>query len=182
MSRVGKQPVEIPDKAKVEVSEDNVVRVTGPLGELSFGFHPDMRIAVEGDVVQVSRPTNQRQHRSLHGVTRSLIANMVHGVTEGYEKRLLLNGVGYRAELSGKTLVLRVGYSHSVEIEPLGDTTFEVEANTTVIVRGIDKQAVGQVAADIRAVRPVEPYRGRGIRYIDEHVRRKAGKARVGQM
>ncbi len=182
MSRVGNQPIEIPDKVSVQISGDNVVTVAGPLGELSCGFHPDMQLAVEGEVVRVSRPTNQRQHRALHGMTRSLLANMVEGVTEGYEKRLLLNGVGYRAELNGKTLVLRVGYSHPVEIEPLEDITFAVEANTTVIVRGLDKQAVGQMAADIRASRPVEPYRGRGIRYIDERVRRKAGKARVGEM
>ncbi len=182
MSRVGNQPVEIPDKVKVDVSEANVVTVAGPLGEMSLGFHPDMQIAIADDVLQVSRPTNQRLHRALHGVTRSLIANMVQGVTEGYEKRLLINGIGYRAELSGKTLVLRVGHSHPVEIEPPEDVAFEVEANTTVIVRGIDKQLVGQVAAEVRAARPVEPYRGGGIRYIDERVRRKAGKARIGEM
>ena len=182
MSRVGNEPVEIPDQVKVDISEANVVTVTGPLGELSFGFQPVMQIAITDGVLHVSRPTNQRQHRALHGVTRSLIANMVQGVIAGYEKRLLINGIGYRAELNGKTLVLRVGHSHLVEFEPPNDVTFEVEGNTTVIVRSIDKQVVGQIAADIRAARPVEPYRGGGIRYSDERVRRKAGKARVGEM
>ncbi len=182
MSRVGNKPISIPDGVKVEVGSDNVVKVKGPLGELTHQAHPHMQVSVEGDVLSVSRPTNQRQHRALHGMTRSIISNMVTGVTEGFEKRLVINGVGYRAELSGKSLTLRVGYSHTVQMEPPDGVTFEVPDNTTVVVRGADRQAVGQVAANVRDVRPVEPYRGRGIRYVDERVRRKAGKARAGDM
>ncbi len=182
MSRVGNKPIDIPDKVSVRVAKDNTVTVKGPLGELLRTCHPDMQISVEDAIVTVSRPTDQREHRALHGTTRSLIANMVEGVTNGFEKRLVISGVGYRAELSGKSLTLRVGHSHSVQIAPPDGVEFEVVDNTTVVVRGIDKQAVGQVAANIRRVRPVEPYKSRGIRYIDERVRRKAGKARVGEM
>ena len=182
MSRVGNKPIDIPDKVKVRVVQDNTVTVKGPLGELAHTCHPDMQISVEDTVLTVSRPTDQRQHRALHGMTRSLIANMVEGVTNGFEKRLVISGVGYRAEISGKSLTLRVGHSHPVPIAPPDGVEFEVIDNTTVVVRGIDKQAVGQIAADIRHVRPVEPYKSRGIRYIDERVRRKAGKARIGDM
>ncbi len=182
MSRVGNMPVDIPDKVTVKLAEDNTVTVKGPLGELAHTCHPDMQIAVADAILTVARPSDQRQHRALHGMTRSLIANMVEGVTNGFEKRLLINGVGYRAEVSGKSLTLRIGFSHPVQIEPPADVEFEVIDNTTVVIRGIDKQVVGQLAADIRHLRPVEPYKGRGIRYVDERVRHKAGKARAGEM
>jgi large subunit ribosomal protein L6 len=182
MSRIGQKPIEIPDKVKVTLGDENSVAVKGPLGELSMSAHPDMTVAMEDDAVVVTRPSDAREHRALHGLTRALIANMVEGVTEGFEKRLTINGVGYRAELSGSKLTLRVGYSHPVEMDAPDGISFEVEDNTTVIVRGADKQAVGQIAAEIRAVRPVEPYRLRGIRYADERVIRKAGKARAGEM
>jgi large subunit ribosomal protein L6 len=180
MSRIGQKPIEIPDKVKVTLGDANTVAVKGPLGDLSMQAHPDLTIEVQDDTIVVSRPTDGRQHRSLHGLTRALIANMVQGVTEGFEKRLILRGVGYRAEVNGNKLTLRVGYSHPVEMEAPAGITFEVADNTTLIVRGADKQVVGQVAADVRHVRPVEPYRLRGIRYFDEHVPRKAGKARAG--
>ncbi|HCU37469.1 MAG TPA: 50S ribosomal protein L6 [Armatimonadetes bacterium] len=180
MSRIGQKPIEIPDKVKVTLGDGNTVAVKGPLGDLSMQAHPDLAIQVQDGAIIVTRPTDGRQHRALHGLTRALIANMVQGVTEGFEKRLLLRGVGYRAEVNGNKLTLRVGYSHTVEMEAPAGISFEVADNTTVVVRGADKQAVGQTAADVRAVRPVEPYRLRGIRYIDERVPRKAGKTRAG--
>ncbi len=180
MSRIGQKPIEIPDKVKVTLGDGNTVAVKGPLGDLSMQAHQDLAIQVQDGAIIVTRPTDGRQHRALHGLTRALIANMVQGVTEGFEKRLLLRGVGYRAEVNGNKLTLRVGYSHTVEMEAPEGITFEVADNTTVVVRGADKQAVGQAAANVRAVRPVEPYRLRGIRYVDEHVPRKAGKARAG--
>lgn len=180
MSRIGKKPIEIPDGVKVQLGEGNAVKVKGPLGELSFTCHPDLIVSLEGGAMTVARPGDGRQHRAMHGMTRSLLANMVEGVTNGFSKRLQLNGVGYRAELSGNTLTLRVGYSHPVRFTAPEGVVFEVPDTTTIVVRGSDKQMVGQMAADIRQVRPVEPYRGRGIRYSDERVRRKAGKARAG--
>ena len=153
-----------------------MLKVKGPKGELAQAFSGDMEIKVEGNVITVSRPSDDKQHRALHGLTRALIANMVKGVNEEYVKELEIVGVGYRAQLSGKKLVLGVGFTHNVEIEAPEGIRFEVPAQTSIIVRGIDKQKVGQVAANIRAVKPPEPYKGKGIRYKDEHVRRKEGK------
>ncbi|MFQ6019649.1 MAG: 50S ribosomal protein L6 [Dehalococcoidia bacterium] len=176
MSRIGKQPIPIPSGVEVRV-EGRRVNVTGPQGELSREIPPDMRVQLSENVISVSRPTEQPRHRALHGLTRSLLANMVTGVSQGFTKVLELQGVGYRAQMQGSNLVLAVGYSHPVEIAPLPGIQFEVDGTSRVLVKGIDKELVGQVAADVRAVRPPEPYRGKGIRYAGEHVRRKAGKA-----
>jgi len=186
MSRVGTKPIPIPEKVQVTVTEDNTVTVKGPNGELQKQFHPAMVISVNDGQVVVERPSEQRQHKALHGLTRSLLANMIQGVTEGFEKRLELQGVGYRAETDGRNLRLRVGYSHDVVIQTPEGLEIVVEGNSNIIVRGIDKQAVGQLAADVRAVRPVGPYwakgtRWSGIKYIDEQLRRKPGKqAKIG--
>jgi large subunit ribosomal protein L6 len=180
MSRIGKLPIPIPKGVEVTLSPGNQVTVKGPLGELTDTFSPELSIVVAGDQVLVGRPSNARQHRSLHGLTRSLLANMVEGVTQGFAKRLEIQGVGYRAEKQGKGLLLRLGYSHPVTVEPREGISLEVEGTTNIIVKGADKQAVGQTAAEIRRLRQVEPYRGKGIRYAGEHVRRKAGKTKVG--
>ncbi|MGD2156424.1 MAG: 50S ribosomal protein L6 [Anaerolineales bacterium] len=177
MSRIGRMPVDIPNGVDVTIKGTNV-RVTGPKGEMSHTFPGVISIYLEEGKVRVDRPSDERTHRALHGMTRALINNMVLGVSEGFEKVLEVNGVGYRAELQGKTLVLNVGYSHTVEIEPPEGITFEVDNRARQIkVMGYDKAKVGQVAADIRKVRPPEPYKGKGIKYIDERIRRKAGKA-----
>lgn len=177
MSRIGKMPVEIPSGVSVDI-KGSTVTVRGPKGELTRTFHPDIQIVREDGQILVRRPTDNRIHRSLHGLTRALIANMVEGVSRGFRKRLLIEGVGYRAEMRGSTLVLHVGYSHLVEIQPPDGITITVERGAkSLIVEGIDKEVVGEIAARIRAVRPPEPYKGKGIRYADEHVRRKAGKA-----
>ena len=176
MSRIGRLPVELPAGVTASVEAGNVLKVKGPKGELAQAFSGDMEIKVEGNVITVSRPSDDKQHRALHGLTRALIANMVKGVNEEYVKELEIVGVGYRAQLSGKKLVLGVGFTHNVEIEAPEGIRVEVPAQTSIIVRGIDKQKVGQVAANIRAVKPPEPYKGKGIRYKDEHVRRKEGK------
>lgn len=176
MSRIGKLPVELPAGVTVSLEADNVLKVKGPKGELSQTFSSDMKINVEEAVITVERFTERKQHKALHGLTRVLISNMVTGVVEGFSKELEIVGVGYRAQLQGNKLVLNVGFSHSVDVEPLDGVTFELPQPTQIIVRGIDKQKVGQAAADIRRVRPPEPYKGRGIRYKDEYVRRKEGK------
>ena len=177
MSRIGKNPVTIPNGVSVEL-DGQTLSIKGPKGKLSQSFHPDMTIAEDNGTIKVSRPTDSREHRSLHGLTRALINNMVVGVNEGFTKVLLIEGVGYRAELSGKNLVLNVGYSHPVNFEPPQDVTFEVEdRGKKIIIKGIDKQVVGQLAAVIRKQRPPEPYKGKGLRYEGEYVRRKAGKA-----
>lgn len=177
MSRIGKMPVELPQGVDVTVKGSHV-RVKGPKGELEHTFPASMKIKVDDGTVTVERPSDERTHRALHGMTRALINNMVVGVSAGFEKVLEINGVGYRADLSGQNLVLNVGFSHPVEITPPEGISFEVDARTRQIkVMGYDKQAVGQVAADIRKVRPPEPYKGKGIKYIDERIRRKAGKA-----
>jgi large subunit ribosomal protein L6 len=181
MSRIGKQPVAIPDGVTVEISS-GLVRVKGPGGELSQRVNPDMRVRVEGGEVRVERPSDEREHRALHGLTRSLIANMVEGVTKGYEKRLEIQGVGYRAALNGQDLELQVGFSHSVKVTPPSGIEFEVPAPNRIVVRGIDKQLVGETAATIRKVRKPEPYKGKGIRYEGEYVRKKAGKAAKAAM
>lgn len=178
MSRVGKLPIEIPAGITVEQKGDVIV-VNGAKGQLKEAVHPDMKVVVEEGLVKIQRPSDDRIHRSLHGLTRSLIANMVIGLKDGFEKKLEIIGVGYRAELKGKALVLLVGYSHPIYFIPPEEITIEVPAPNTIIIKGIEKQLVGQVAAKIRSYRPPEPYKGKGIRYADEHVRRKAGKANV---
>ncbi|HEX6262637.1 MAG TPA: 50S ribosomal protein L6 [Actinomycetota bacterium] len=176
MSRIGKEPIEIPDGVTVTL-EGSRVSVEGPKGSLHQDVDPDMRVTVEDGRVTVERPSDVREHRALHGLTRSLIYNMVHGVTEGYQKVLEIQGVGYRATLQGNALEVQVGYSHPVRVEPPEGIEFEVPAQNRIVVRGIDKQLVGQVAADIRDIRKPEPYKGKGIRYEGEYVRKKAGKA-----
>ena len=175
MSRIGKKPVVIPAGVTVTVAEGNVVTVKGPKGELTNTFNADMMINVEGNVLTVSRPTDEANHRALHGLTRTLIANMVEGVEKGFSKVLEVNGVGYRAEKKGKQLVMRLGFSHEVIMEETPGITIEVNGNK-ITVRGIDKQAVGQFAAEVRGKRPPEPYKGKGIKYTNEVIRRKVGK------
>ena len=175
MSRIGKRPIEVPPGSPWR-SSLGACTVTGPLGELAAGVPPRMEIAQDDGDVVVTRPTERGEDRALHGLTRTLIANMVEGVTKGFEKRLEIQGVGYRAALRGTDLELSVGYSHPVTIEPRTGISFEVPVPTQVVVKGIDKQAVGQIAAEIRKVRPPEPYKGKGIRYEGEYVRRKVGK------
>jgi large subunit ribosomal protein L6 len=175
MSRIGRKPIEIPEGVTVSVTEGRVT-VNGPKGELSQSVSPAMRIERSDGTLTVERPSDRGEHRSLHGLTRSLIANMVEGVTRGFEKRLEIQGVGYRARLQGKALELALGYSHPVSIPPPDGIEFEVPQQTEIIVRGIDKQLVGETAARIRKQRPPEPYKGKGIRYRGEYVRRKVGK------
>jgi large subunit ribosomal protein L6 len=175
MSRIGRKPVPVPDAVTVEIAPGNIA-VKGPKGELRQTLSAEMKVEQEDGTVTVTRPTDRGEHRALHGLTRSLIANMVEGVTEGFEKRLEIQGVGYRAALKGKNLELALGYSHPVAIDAPEGIDFEVPQPTEVIVKGIDKQLVGQVAADIRKRRPPEPYKGKGIRYKDEQVLRKVGK------
>jgi large subunit ribosomal protein L6 len=189
MSRIGKRPIEIPDGVTVEIGE-GVVSVKGPKGELSQSVSPSMRIEQGGGpaeggteggdappgTVTVERPSDRGEHRALHGLTRTLVANMVEGVTNGFEKRLEIQGVGYRARLQGKALEMTLGYSHPVSISPPDGIEFEVPQPTEVVVRGIDKQLVGETAARVRKQRPPEPYKGKGVRYSGEYVRRKVGK------
>jgi len=177
VSRIGRMPVDIPNGVNIEIKGSHV-RVKGPKGELKHTFPADMKISMKDGQIQVNRPSDERIHRSLHGMTRALINNMVVGVSAGYVRILEINGVGYRAELDDDNLVLYVGYSHSVVIKPPEGIEFDVDMKTRQIkVQGYDKQMVGQVAANIRKVRPPEPYQGKGIKYIEERIRRKAGKA-----
>jgi large subunit ribosomal protein L6 len=176
MSRIGRQPIVVPSAVKVNIEADRVT-VTGPKGELSRQFHPDISIRLDNGQLLVSRPSDRPEHRSLHGLARSLLANMVTGVSEGFTKVLELQGVGYRAQMQGQKLVLQVGYSHPVEITPPSGITLAAEGANRVTVQGANRELVGQVAADIRAVRPPDPYKGKGIRYQGERVRHKAGKA-----
>ncbi len=175
MSRIGKKPIEIPAGVSVSLSPGRVM-VNGPLGELSQQIPQRMKVEQENGAIVVTRPSERGDDRALHGLTRSLVANMVEGVTKGFEKRLEIQGVGYRAALRGQSLELSVGFSHSVVVDPPAGITFEVPSATEVTVKGIDKQQVGQTAAEVRAVRPPEPYKGKGIRYVGEYVRRKVGK------
>ncbi|HKZ14866.1 MAG TPA: 50S ribosomal protein L6 [Solirubrobacterales bacterium] len=175
MSRIGRKPVAVPDAVTVTIAPGNIA-VKGPKGELTQTYSQDMTVSQEDGTILVARPTDRGEHRALHGLTRSLIANMVEGVTDGFEKRLEIQGVGYRAALKGKNLELALGFSHPVSIEAPAGIEFEVPQPTEIIIRGIDKQLVGQVAADIRKRRPPEPYKGKGIRYRDEQVLRKVGK------
>jgi large subunit ribosomal protein L6 len=175
MSRIGRKPIPIPDGVDVAV-EPGRVSVKGPKGELAETVSRDMTVSLDDGVLTVARPTDRGEHRALHGLTRSLVANMVEGVTAGFERRLEIQGVGYRARLSGRDLELSVGYSHTVSVEAPDGIEFEVPQPIQIIVRGIDKQLVGEMAARIRRVRPPEPYKGKGIRYAGEQVRRKVGK------
>ena len=175
MSRIGKRPIELPAGVNVAISPGRV-QVNGPLGELSQNVPQRMKVDQEEGTLVVTRPTERGEDRALHGLTRSLIANMVEGVTNGFEKRLQIQGVGYRAALRGTDLELSVGYSHPVTMKPPQGISFDVPEPTVVIVKGIDKQAVGEIAAQVRKVRPPEPYKGKGIRYEGEYVRRKVGK------
>lgn len=177
MSRIGQLPIVVPAGVDVKIKGTHV-RVKGPKGELQHTFPADMAISLEDGEVVVKRPSDEREHRAFHGMTRSLINNMVLGVSTGFSKVLEINGVGYRAELEGNNLILNVGFSHPVKVEPPEGIEFEVDARTRqIVIKGYDKQVVGHVAADIRKVRPPEPYKGKGIKYLDERIRRKAGKA-----
>jgi large subunit ribosomal protein L6 len=175
MSRIGRQPIEVPAGVMVAISHGRV-QVNGPLGELSQMVPTRMAIEKNESEIVVTRPTERGEDRALHGLTRTLIANMVEGVTKGFEKQLEIQGVGYRAQLKGQDLELAVGYSHPVVVKPRAGITFDVPSPTQIVVKGIDKQMVGQTAAEIRKVRPPEPYKGKGIRYVGEQVRRKVGK------
>ena len=176
MSRIGKKPVTIPANVTVTVAEGNVVTVKGPKGTLTQAMHPDMIIKVEGNTLTVERPDEEHLHKSLHGLTRTLINNMVEGVEKGYSKELDVNGVGFRVEKKGTQLVMRLGFSHEVIMEEIPGITIEVPGPNQVIIKGIDKQVVGQFAAEVRGKRPPEPYKGKGIKYTTEVIRRKAGK------
>ena len=176
MSRIGREPIAIPAGVNVTIADGNVVTVKGPLGELTESFSPALTIAVEGDKILVTRPNDEKENRALHGLTRTLVNNMVVGVSKGYEKKLEIVGVGYRVEKQSGKIVLGLGYSHPVVFEEKDGVKFDVPDQTTIIVKGINKQAVGQVAAVIRSKRPPEPYLGKGIKYTGEKIRRKAGK------
>ena len=179
MSRIGKKPITIPAGVEVKLN-GNEVTVKGPKGELKNTFNADMAIAIEGNEIIVTRPSDNKEHRSLHGLTRTLIANMVEGVTNGYTKELEVNGVGYRVQKQGKNLVMNLGFSHQVIVEEIPGITIEVPNPNQIIISGADKQQVGQFAADVRKQRPPEPYKGKGIKYVDEYIRRKEGKAAKG--
>ena len=177
MSRIGRMPITVPAGVDVKIESENTVTVKGPLGTLTEKFAKILEIKCEGGVITVTRPNDEKEVRALHGLTRTLINNMVVGVTSGYSKKLEIVGVGYRVAKEGKKLNLNLGYSHPIYIEEVGDVTFEVPSQTEIIVKGINKQNVGQIAAQIREKRPPEPYHGKGVRYADERVRHKAGKA-----
>ncbi len=177
MSRIGRKPILLPAGVDVKVDADNVVTVKGPKGTLSQKIHPLMKVEVAGNEVLVTRPNDEKESRSLHGLSRTLINNMVVGVTEGYKKELEVNGVGYRVQKQGKNLVMNLGYSHQVIVSEIEGITIEAPGPNQIIISGADKQLVGQFAAEVREKRPPEPYKGKGIKYIDEHIRRKEGKA-----
>ena len=179
MSRIGKKPVIVPANVTVTVAADNVVTVKGPKGTLTRAFHPDMILKLDGNVLTVDRPDEEHLHKSLHGLTRTLLSNMVEGVDKGYSKELEVNGVGFRCEKKGTQLVMRLGYSHEVIMEEIPGITVEVPTPNKIIVNGIDKQVVGQFAAEVRSKRPPEPYKGKGIKYTTEVIRRKVGKTGV---
>ena len=175
MSRIGKKPVVIPANVTVDIAAGNVVTVKGPKGSMTYAFHPDMILKLDGNVLTVERPDEEHLHKSLHGLTRTLLNNMVEGVEKGYSKELEVNGVGYRAEKKGNQLVMRLGYSHEVIMEEIPGISIAVDGNK-ITVSGIDKQVVGQFAAEVRGKRPPEPYKGKGIKYSTEVIRRKVGK------
>ena len=176
MSRIGRMPITIPAGVEVTVGADNVVTVKGPKGTLTHQMHPSMSIEKDGAVIHVKRASDDKEHRSLHGLTRSLLHNMVVGVHETFKKELEINGVGYRAVKEGKTLVMNLGYSHQVRVDEIDGITIEVPAQNKIVIVGCDKQKVGQFAAEVREKRPPEPYKGKGIKYADEVIRRKVGK------
>ncbi len=180
MSRIGKKPIEVPAGVTISI-EDSTVTVKGSKGELTRTFHPSMSISLDENVLTVTRPSDVKEHRALHGTTRSLLANMIQGVSQGFERRLELVGVGYRAQKQGTKLVLSVGYSHPIEFEPEQGIEIEVPVQTKITIKGIDNQRVGEIAANIRATRPPEPYKGKGVRYEGEQVRRKEGKTGKGK-
>lgn len=179
MSRIGKKPITIPAGVEVKLN-GNEVTVKGPKGELKNTFNADMAIVMEGNEITVTRPSDNKEHRALHGLTRTLIANMVEGVANGYSKTLEVNGIGYRVQKQGKNLVMNLGFSHQVIVEEIPGITIEVPNPNQIIISGADKQQVGQFAAEVREKRPPEPYKGKGIKYADEHIRRKEGKAAKG--
>ena len=181
MSRIGRMPITVPADVDVKIGEGNVVTVKGPKGELTQSLRPEMIITMENGHIHVARPSEDKLHRSLHGLTRSLINDMVVGVTKGFQKELEINGVGYRASKEGNKLVMNLGYSHLVTVEEIDGITIEVPAQNKVVIHGIDKQKVGQFAANVRAKRPPEPYKGKGIKYANEVIRRKEGKAGQGK-
>lgn len=177
MSRIGRMPIPVPKGVEVKIV-GSLVTVRGPRGQASHEVHPDIKVVLEEGQLLVQRPTDQQQHRALHGLTRALLNNIVTGVTEGFRRELEIVGTGYRAEMAGQNMILNLGFSHPVEVTPPPDVTFAVDTRTRrITIEGIDKQIVGQVAAEIRQLRPPEPYKGKGVRYFGEHVRRKAGKA-----
>jgi large subunit ribosomal protein L6 len=176
MSRIGRKVIDIPAGVTVTVNEENLVTVKGPKGTLETKVHANISVAVEGAVISVTRANDERENRSLHGLSRTLIFNMIEGVTKGYSKTLEMVGVGYKAQKTGKTLTLNLGHSHPILFEEKDGITFDVPNSTTIVVNGIDKQMVGQIAAQIREKRPPEPYLGKGVKYVGEHIRRKAGK------
>ena len=177
MSRIGRMPIAVPAGVDVKIGANNDVTVKGPKGTLSQQLHPEMKIEMKDGEINIIRPSEQKKHKALHGLTRSLLANMVTGVTEGFQKELEINGVGYRAQMQGKKLVLNLGYSHPVEMDEVKGIEIEVPTPNKIVVRGADKQLVGHVAANIREKRLPEPYKGKGIKYATEHIRRKEGKA-----
>lgn len=177
MSRIGRMPITVPAGVTVTVTEENFVTVKGPKGELQKQLHGDMIIKQENGAIEVARPSEIKKHKALHGLTRTLLNNMVVGVTDGFKKELEINGVGYRAQMQGKTLVMNLGYSHNVEMEAPEGVTIEVPNPNSIIISGTDNQKVGQFAAEVREKRPPEPYKGKGIKYIDERIIRKEGKA-----
>ncbi|MBC8537107.1 50S ribosomal protein L6 [Feifania hominis] len=180
MSRIGRKPIEIPAGVEVKIGDGNHVTVKGPKGTLEQNLHSDMVLKVEGNVVTVERPSEDKEHKALHGLTRTLLANMVEGVTNGFSKELEVNGVGYRVQKQGKQLVMNLGYSHQVVMEEIPGITIDVPNPNKIVISGPDKQAVGQFAAEVREKRPPEPYKGKGIKYATEVVRRKEGKAGKG--
>ena len=177
MSRIGRMPITVPAGVEVKIEDNNFVTVKGPKGTLSQALRPEMIIKMEGNVIHVDRPSEDKLHKSLHGLTRSLLNDMVVGVTQGFKKELDVNGVGYRAQKEGNKLVMNLGYSHLVTMEEIEGITIDVPAQNKIIINGIDKQKVGQFAANVRSKRPPEPYKGKGIKYVDEVVRHKEGKA-----
>ena len=176
MSRIGRMPITVPAGVTVDIAEGNVVTVKGPKGELTRALRSEMNISMEGNVITVTRPSDEKLHRSLHGLTRTLLSNMIVGVTDGYKKELEVNGVGYRCNKDGKNLVMNLGYSHQVIVPEIEGITIEVPAPNKIVISGCDKQMVGQFAAEVREKRPPEPYKGKGIKYVDEVIRRKVGK------